>query len=84
MVAIVTKFDVFVQDMQQEIEAAADEEGEEIDDEELEKQALDMAMAKFEQHYKSPLNMLPFPPKAVVTLSEGNRSRNHLARPKTY
>jgi hypothetical protein len=74
VVAIVTKFDAFVQDVQQRMEEAAEEEGKEVDDDEneIEKQAAEEAMVQFEQHYKQPLDSLPFPPRAVVTLSEGN------------
>lgn len=71
MVAIVTKFDSFVQDVQQQMEEAAEEEDTEVDDDEIEKQAVGEAMVRFERHYKQPLETLPFPPKAVVTLSEG-------------
>jgi hypothetical protein len=73
-VAIITKFDAFVQDVQQRIEEAAEEEGKEVDDDdnEIEKQAAEEAMVQFERYYKQPLDSLPFPPRAVVTLSEGN------------
>ena len=71
MVAIVTKFDSFVQDVQQQMEEAAEEEDTEVDDDEIEKRAVGEAMARFERHYKQPLETLPFPPKAVVALSEG-------------
>jgi len=66
VVAIVTKFDTFVQDVQQKIEEAAEDE--ELDDQEIEKQAGGQANALFEQHYKQALENLPFPPKAVVSL----------------
>jgi hypothetical protein len=74
VVAIVTKFDSLAQDVQQEIEEAAEEEQREVDDDEVEKQAFVEAMARFEQHYKHRLQSLPFPPKAVVTLSNGKMS----------
>jgi hypothetical protein len=74
VVAIVTKFDSFAQDVQQEIEEAAEEEQREVDEEEVEKQAFVEAMTRFEQHYKQRLERLPFPPKAIVTLSNGKLS----------
>ena len=40
MVAIVTKFDTFVQDVQQQVEEAAEEEDREVDDDTIEKQAV--------------------------------------------
>ena len=71
IVAIVTKFDTFLQDVQQKIEERAEEEDEEIDDDEVEKLAITQANVLFEQHYKKPLDDMQHPPKAVVTLSEG-------------
>ena len=56
------------------MEEAAENEDREVDDDEIEKQAAEEAMARFERHYKRPLECLPFPPKAIVTLSEGNLS----------
>ena len=71
VVAIVTKFDAFLQDMQQKLEEKAEEEDEEVDDDEIEKLAVVEADKKFEQHYKKPLLSMQHPPRAVVTLSEG-------------
>jgi hypothetical protein len=71
IVAIVTKFDTFLQDMQQKLEEKAEEEDEEVDDDELEKLAVVEADKRFEQHYKKPLESMQHPPRAVVTLSEG-------------
>ena len=71
VVAIVTKFDTFVQDAQQKIEERAEEEDQEIDDDEVERLATVQANVQFEQHYKKPLVDMKHPPKAVVTLSEG-------------
>jgi hypothetical protein len=71
VVAIVTKFDVFIQDVLQKMEEVAEEEDSEIDDNEIEERATKEAMARFEQHYKQALESLPHPPKAVVALSEG-------------
>ena len=68
IVATVTKFDTFLQDMQQKLE---DEENEEVDDDELEKLAVIEVDKRFEQHYKKPLESMQHPPRAVVTLSEG-------------
>ena len=70
IVAIVTKFDTFLQDVQQKLEEKA-EEDEEVDDDELEKLAIIEADKRFEQHYKKPLEGMQHPPRAVVTLSEG-------------
>ena len=71
VVAIVTKFDTFLQDMQQKLEEKAEEEDEEVDDDEIEKLAVVEADKQFEQHYKKPLLSMQHPPRAVVTLSEG-------------
>jgi hypothetical protein len=69
--AVVTKFDIFVQDVLQEIEEAAEsDEDSEFDDEQIHKRAVEQAMHRFDRHYREPLNNLPFPPKAVLTLSE--------------
>jgi hypothetical protein len=74
VVAIITKFDSLAQDVVQEMEEAAEEEEKEVDEDEVEKQAFVEAMARFEQHYKQPLELSPFPPKAIVTLSNGKMS----------
>ena len=71
VVAIVTKFDTFLQDAQQKIEERAEEEDQEIDDDEVERLATVQANVQFEQHYKKPLVDMKHPPKAVVTLSGG-------------
>ena len=71
VVAIVTKFDTFVLGVQQKLEESAEEENQEVDDDEVEKLAKIKAEMEFEQHYKEPLNNMQHPPKAVVTLSEG-------------
>ena len=71
VVAIVTKFDTFLQDAQQKIEERAEEEDQVIDDDEVERLATVQANVQFEQHYKKPLVDMKHPPKAVVTLSEG-------------
>jgi hypothetical protein len=81
VVAIVTKFDSLSQDVAQEIEEAAEEEDREVDDDDVEKQAFVEAMARFEQHYKEPLERMPYPPKAIVTLSKGKMS---LSWPRCY
>lgn len=71
VVAIVTKFDTFLQDVQQKLEESAEEENQEVDDDEVEKLAEIQADMQFEQHYKGPLYDMKHPPKAVVALSEG-------------
>jgi hypothetical protein len=69
ILAIVTKFDTFVQDVLQELEEKADE-GNDLTEEEFLKQALQQATDKFDAHYRVPLMSLPHPPKAVLALSE--------------
>ena len=71
VVAIVTKFDTFLQDVQQKLEESAEKEDQEVDDDEVEKLAEIQADMQFEQHYKGPLYDMKHPPKAVVALSEG-------------
>ena len=71
VVAIVTKLDTCLQDIQQELEEKAEEEGEEVDDDELERLAVIEADKRFKQFYKKPLLSMQHPPRAVVTLSEG-------------
>jgi hypothetical protein len=67
----VTKFDTFLQDVQQKLEESAEEEDQEVDDDQVEKLAEIQADVQFERHYKGPLNNMKHPPKAVVALSEG-------------
>ncbi|KZP09570.1 ras-domain-containing protein [Athelia psychrophila] len=74
VVAIITNFDSFVQDIQQKMEEDADAEGREVDDDELEKEANKEATDKFEKHYKNALQCLPHPPRAVVALSGAHNS----------
>ena len=62
-----TKSGAFLQDVQQKL---AEEKGQEVDDDELEKLAEIQADMQFEQHYKGPLNAMKHPPKAVVILPE--------------
>ena len=71
VVAIVTKFDIFLQDMHQKLEEKAEKEDQDVDDDELEKLAAIEADKRFEQHYRKPLEGMQHPPRAVVTLSEG-------------
>lgn len=70
VLAIITKFDVFVQDVLQELEEAAEAEGNEIDDELFEEKAKQTAKERFDLYYKIPLKELPYPPKTVLALSE--------------
>jgi hypothetical protein len=70
VLAIVTKFDTFVQDVLQELEEAAEEEGEEVDSLELERKATQLASERFDEHYSKPLMALPYPPRAVLALSD--------------
>jgi hypothetical protein len=74
VLAIITKFDVFVQDVLQELEEAAEAEGNEIDDELFEEKAKQTAKERFDLYYKIPLKELPYPPKTVLSLSETDKS----------
>ena len=74
VIAIITKFDIFVQDILQNIEEIAEVKHQEINDDELEQQALAEAKFQFNKHYSTPLLKLPYPPKAVVALSETHNS----------
>ena len=69
--AIVTKFDDFLLDVQQKLEEEAEKKGEEVDVDELKKLAVVEADKRFKQHYEEPLIRMQRPPRAVVTLSEG-------------
>ena len=66
IVAIVTKFDKFLLETEKKLE-----EGEEVDDDKLEELAVVEAEKLFKQHYEKPLLNMQHPPRAVVTLSEG-------------
>jgi hypothetical protein len=70
VIAIVTKFDIFVQDELQKLEESAEEEGIDIDDDASEKLASQKATDIFQRHYMAPLMALPHPPRAVLPLSE--------------
>jgi hypothetical protein len=67
--AIATKFDNFVQDILQELEESAEEQGLEISDDDLQRQAVEKAKTLFDAHYRKPLLALRYPPKAVLSLS---------------
>lgn len=68
IVAIFTKFDLFVEDQVQELMENA-EDPDILDEGELERQAAEIAMEKFERHYKGALLKLPYPPQAIVAVS---------------
>lgn len=68
IVAIFTKFDIFVEDQLQELMENA-ENSENPDEEELEQQAAILTMEKFERHYKGILLKKLCPPQAVVAVS---------------
>ncbi|EKM60411.1 uncharacterized protein PHACADRAFT_109866 [Phanerochaete carnosa HHB-10118-sp] len=74
VIAVFTKFEIFVQDVLQELEEATDEEEQ---DDELEIQAAKTAESRFNGNHRAQLEALPFPPKAIVTLS-----RTHVSRPE--
>jgi len=67
VVAIFTKFDLLVEEQLQDLMAGAEDP--DNMDEELERQAAEAATEKFEKHYKSVLLKKPFPPQAVVAVS---------------
>ena len=74
IIAVFTKFDILVQDELQRLTESKEDEledDEDIDEEELEKQAEKVAEEKFKKHFQAVLLKKPFPPKAVVTLSNG-------------
>lgn len=76
VLAIITKFDIFQQDVLQELEEKADEEAcSERDDEDLEGQALEEAKRRFDMHYRIPLMALQYPPMAVLALSDSKYSQ---------
>jgi hypothetical protein len=68
--AIVTKFDNFVDDMLQELEEQTMEEDINLPEEELKSRALKRAELISTANYTAPLMALPHPPKAVIYLSE--------------
>ncbi|EKM49680.1 uncharacterized protein PHACADRAFT_179078 [Phanerochaete carnosa HHB-10118-sp] len=74
VIAVMTKFDTYVQDVLQELEEAAEKEGRGVDEDELETQATQTAESRFKEHYCAPLQALLFPPKAVVALSHTHKS----------
>ena len=68
VIDIFTKFDLFVQGYLQELmEEAEDEE----DEDWFEEQAKQLAMANYEKGLKAALMNMPFPPNAVLQVSEG-------------
>ncbi|KAE9410720.1 hypothetical protein BT96DRAFT_235983 [Gymnopus androsaceus JB14] len=56
------------------IEEDAEEEGNEVDDDEIVKEATKKATEKFEKHHRQPLQSLPYPPSAVVALADVHKS----------
>jgi hypothetical protein len=70
VLAIVTKFDNFVQDVLQDLEGKAEEEEAAVEQDELEETAQREADAMLTKHYTMPLLALPHPPQAVVSLSQ--------------
>ena len=71
IVAVFTKFDILVQDELQRLIESVEDEDEDIDEEELERQAEKVAKEKFKKHFQDVLLKKPFPPQAIVTLSNG-------------
>jgi len=74
IIAVMSKFDTFVQDILQGLEEAAEANGEEIDDVEFSQRAVEEANLRFNKHYSTALLELPYPPTAVVALSEVHNS----------
>jgi len=68
IVAIFTKFDLFVEDQLQDLMENA-EDPENLDEDEFEQEALKITLEKFERHYKGALFKKPCPPEAVVAVS---------------
>lgn len=72
---MVTKFEIFIQDILQELEEAAEEDGSQVDDEELEAEAEHVAEMRFDTYFRQQLEELPYPPRAVVFLSRSSLVR---------
>lgn len=66
VIAILTKFDILLEEMQQRVE----EEGE-LEDEEAEEEAEKRATNIFDEHFKSVLMGMKHPPTQVIKLSNG-------------
>jgi hypothetical protein len=69
VLAIVTKFDNFVDDIRQELEEKMEEDGLDVTEDELVETSQRKATEILNLHYIRPLMDLPHPPKAVVSLS---------------
>lgn len=69
---MVTKFEISVQDILQELEEAEEEDGSEVDDEQLEAEAKRVAEMRFDTYFRQQLEELPYPPRAVVSLSRSS------------
>lgn len=67
MIAIVTKFDNFLEDILQDLEESADDG---ILEAQLNTMAQEKARSILQEHFIQPLMALPNPPKAIVHLSE--------------
>jgi len=74
IVAIFTKFDLFVEDQLQELMEKANYSNN-LNEEELENKATKTALEKFEKHYKEELLKKPCPPQAVVAVSNVHTSK---------
>lgn len=66
VIAILTKFDLLLEEMQQQIEGE-----EELEDEEAEEEAEKRATMIFEEHFKKVLMGMKHPPTHVINLSNG-------------
>ncbi|GJE91865.1 GTPase domain-containing protein [Phanerochaete sordida] len=73
VVVLITKFDMLIQDILQELEGEEENEG--LDDDELEEKAAQIAIECFDENYRKPLEALQFPPYAIVTLSDTHKSK---------
>jgi hypothetical protein len=68
IIAIFTKFDLFVQFHLKDLLKGA---GNGANEDQLEEQAKQLAMTDYEKEYKAALMEMPFPPDAVLQVSEG-------------
>ncbi|KZS96242.1 hypothetical protein SISNIDRAFT_407322 [Sistotremastrum niveocremeum HHB9708] len=73
VIAILTKFDLLMEEMQQKVE----DDGE-LEDDEAEEEAEKQATAIYEEHFKKALMSMKYPPTQVIKLSNGNCSLNRI------
>lgn len=71
VVAIFTKFDLFIENELQQLMENVEEPDDEETERELERKSEQIATTNFERHFKDALLRKPCPPQAVVALSDG-------------